>query len=227
MKDIVLLLAKFPNPHKVKTRLIYKNIITAADAAKIYSELLNTLVWQLDFYKMNFALLVEPNELALFKNSAFNRFKLIPRIGSNKPIGEVILDGFKILFDLKYERIVVSVTDVIYEDLTLIDKSFKILKNNKITIGKSDDGGFYLLGLNEYLDVFQSVKWSTESVLTQVLANCRKQNQSVELLPSVLEVDEITDLFLINSRLKESSELRMRYPFIWLKSNQILAKGIN
>lgn len=61
----------------------------------------------------------------------------------------------------------------------------------RIVLGPSDDGGYYLLGLQrQHLRLFADISWSTAAVLAQTLARAAELGLAVELLPPWYDVDD-------------------------------------
>ena len=67
--------------------------------------------------------------------------------------------------------------------------------SDKIVLGPSDDGGYYLIGLNRRHErVFEDIDWSTERVFEQTLARAKEIGVPVELLPTWYDVDDRASL---------------------------------
>ncbi len=67
--------------------------------------------------------------------------------------------------------------------------------NDKLVLGPSDDGGYYLIGMKElYPRLFQEIDWSTDRVLAQTQARAAEIGLTVHLLPSCYDVDDRTTL---------------------------------
>ena len=65
---------------------------------------------------------------------------------------------------------------------------------DRIVLGPSSDGGYYLIGLNRlHRRVFEGIDWSTERVLAQTLERAAEIGLTVELLPTCFDVDDHID----------------------------------
>ena len=63
--------------------------------------------------------------------------------------------------------------------------------DDRIVLGPSDDGGYYLIGMKKlYRRLFQEIDWSTERVFAQTLERAREIGLNVHLLPSCFDVDD-------------------------------------
>lgn len=62
---------------------------------------------------------------------------------------------------------------------------------DRVVLGPSDDGGYYLIGLNKaFPELFEQIEWSTERVLKQTLQRARAIRVEVKLLPTGYDVDD-------------------------------------
>ena len=63
--------------------------------------------------------------------------------------------------------------------------------DDRIVLGPSDDGGYYLIGLKQnHRQVFEGIDWSTERVLDQTKQRARELDLDVSLLPIGYDVDD-------------------------------------
>jgi len=66
---------------------------------------------------------------------------------------------------------------------------------DRIVLGPSDDGGYYLIGLKKaHRQLFEQIDWSTERVFDQTMRCAREIGLEVELLPFGYDVDDATSL---------------------------------
>jgi uncharacterized protein len=66
---------------------------------------------------------------------------------------------------------------------------------DRMVIGPSTDGGYYLLGLKRpHLRLFQEVDWSTERVFEQTMARAREIGLPAVVLPAWYDVDDASTL---------------------------------
>jgi rSAM/selenodomain-associated transferase 1 len=62
---------------------------------------------------------------------------------------------------------------------------------DRIVLGPSDDGGYYLIGLKKvHRAVFEGIDWSTERVLEQTITRANEAGVPVHLLPTWYDVDD-------------------------------------
>jgi uncharacterized protein len=67
--------------------------------------------------------------------------------------------------------------------------------DNRIVLGPSDDGGYYLIGMRKvYRRLFEDILWSTEQVFAQTLDRAQELTLSVHVLPKFYDIDDATAL---------------------------------
>lgn len=113
------------------------------------------------------------------------------KVQSEGDIGVRMKNAFQEAFQEGYKRVVLVGSDI--PDLTneIIEKSFSKLKKSEVVIGPSEDGGYYLIGLNKMnTSLFENIEWSTEYVLNQTVSKVG----SYSLVDELNDVDTIEDL---------------------------------
>jgi rSAM/selenodomain-associated transferase 1 len=81
---------------------------------------------------------------------------------------------------------------------------------DRIVLGPSTDGGYYLLGLKRpHRRLFEDIDWSTEKVAGQTLARARELGLAVQQLPSWYDVDDLGALRLLMGELLEGRRFRV------------------
>jgi rSAM/selenodomain-associated transferase 1 len=79
--------------------------------------------------------------------------------------------------------------------------------NDRVVLGPSDDGGYYLIGLKQpRREVFEQIDWSTERVLSQTIQRATESGLEVKFLPTGYDVDDGVSLRrLCNELLSDTS----------------------
>ena len=66
---------------------------------------------------------------------------------------------------------------------------------DRMVLGGSDDGGYYLLGIKRlHQRLFEQIDWSTGRVFAQTLERAREIGLQAELLPTWYDVDDAVTL---------------------------------
>jgi len=62
---------------------------------------------------------------------------------------------------------------------------------DRVVLGPSDDGGYYLIGLKSaHARLFEEITWSTDQVLRQTIERARELKLEINLLPAWYDVDD-------------------------------------
>ncbi len=194
MSNILLIFAKSPEPGKVKTRI--GKTMGMNNAAKIYSELLKTTLLEVkdsSFWKSIIYITPDSNQ------KYFAHYNIDTKIQQGDDLGGKLINSFSEASLLNPEKIIVIGSDC--PELTSIDikKAFYTLDSSPAVIGPTDDGGFYLFGINtKYIEkvkeIFNSeVKWSTEIVFKQVKKVCAKTDLPLHILDKKRDIDTEND----------------------------------
>jgi rSAM/selenodomain-associated transferase 1 len=98
-------------------------------------------------------------------------------------------------FEKRYKSICVIGTDCLELTTDVIEEAFEKLTSHDAVIGPAEDGGYYLLGTNQFIPILFSNKvWSSSTVASDTIRDLRKLNLSYALLPTLKDVDEEKDL---------------------------------
>jgi glycosyltransferase A (GT-A) superfamily protein (DUF2064 family) len=86
-------------------------------------------------------------------------------------------------------RVVLVGTDI--PDLTaqILEEAFDALVEHDVVLGPSADGGYWLIGLNRPIDLFENIDWGSPQVFSQTMAQARHQGLTVSTLKCLSDVD--------------------------------------
>jgi len=142
-------------------------------------------------------------------------------------LGERMHNALRFAFERNFSPLVITGTDSPTLPSEYIKVAIKILQE-KLTdavIGETEDGGFYLLGLNQpNQQIFQNVRWSSPETLLQTVQNIRQLNLHLTTLPIWYDVDTPKDLRRLKSEIENNSLAQTLAPVTssWLeRHNQI------
>ena len=80
--------------------------------------------------------------------------------------------------------------DVYAEAVEMLSKA-----GDRVVLGPSDDGGYYLIGLKQnHRQLFERIDWSTERVLEQTKQRARELSLDINLLSTGYDVDDAATL---------------------------------
>ncbi len=78
-----------------------------------------------------------------------------------------------------------------------IAEAFGKLGEADAVFGPADDGGYWLVGLRRrprIVEIFERVRWSSETTLADTLANVRRAGLAAAMLETLIDVDTAEDL---------------------------------
>lgn len=213
MKGAIIIMAKVPEAGKVKTRL--QPFLTPEQSAEFANCLLQDTISKAKTLENKLIVAYSPLE----QRDYFDRFHNLNLITQDgKDLGERMFNAFEFAVQKDSDSIVMIGTDSPTFPPKFIEKAFEFLGKNDSVLGKTEDGGFYLIGLRK-LDwrIFADVEWSSEKTFEQTKGNLEKIGFSLAELPIWYDVDEPKDL----ERLQEDEYLQEFAPTTaeWLKRN--------
>lgn len=190
MGKVLLIFIKNPELGKVKTRLAKS--IGEDKALQVYKELLKKTilaagktdarrqVWYSSFID-------HEDEIA---PDAFEKY-----LQTGRDLGERMKNSFQKVFEEGINRAVIIGSDCPELDESIIENAFDRLKEFDLVIGPSEDGGYYLLGMNRLNEsLFEDIEWSTESVYESTIEKANKKELNVFELPILNDIDNLEDL---------------------------------
>src|SRR5438270_29407 len=124
-----------------------------------------------------------------------SNFELIPQRGDG--FGERLAFAAADLFQCGFGSVCLIDSDSPTVSADAYANAVELLSKpgDRVVLGPSDDGGYYLIGLERnHRRLFERIDWSTERVLEQTKQRARELNLEVELLPTGYDVDDATTL---------------------------------
>lgn len=194
MKTVLGIFCKQPVPGHVKTRLASE--IGDEPAARLYEAFLTDVVERLGTAGDHRILCYASDHHTspdYFRRFAATRYQIHPQVDGN--LGNRLKVFFASEFLQGADRVIVIGSDcptiapgVIQQAATELDRSDAVL-------GRSDDGGYYLIGLRRMSDdLFTGIDWSTSAVYDQQTRRLTNAGLTISTLPPIPEVDTPADL---------------------------------
>ena len=187
-KQLLLIFTKNPVLGEVKTRLA--STIGDEKALMIFHNLIGKTadtVEPLSAHKtLYYSNKLEFNDL--WKNRVSDK-----KVQKGNNLGERMGNAFKNGFENGFSQIVVIGTDLWDLEAKNIEQAFEALESKSAVIGPATDGGYYLLGLSEWIpEVFENKEWGTSTVFEETVQNLK--NKKIALLESKNDIDYYEDL---------------------------------
>lgn len=190
MGKVLLIFIKNPELGKVKTRLAES--IGEDNALKVYRELLKKTISVAG--KTDVRRQVWYSSYIDYEDGiASELFEKYLQTGSD--LGQKMRNAFQLVFEEGADRAVIIGSDCPSLNEKMIESAFDRLEENDLVIGPSEDGGYYLLGMNRLFEtLFEDIEWSTERVLRQTLEKSEIMMLRVASLPELNDIDNLEDL---------------------------------
>ncbi|MEW6003246.1 MAG: TIGR04282 family arsenosugar biosynthesis glycosyltransferase [Nitrospirota bacterium] len=110
-------------------------------------------------------------------------------------LGERMYNAIKELFNRGYEKVSLIGADSPDLPLSFIVEAFRRLESYDLVIGPSEDGGYYLIGVNKAREIlFKNVRWGTDTVLRDTINIADDAAIRYFLLPIWYDIDNLDSL---------------------------------
>lgn len=188
--DLLIVFIKNPVDGEVKTRLGAS--IGSTNALQVYKKLLDhtqEVAEQVDCDRQVWY------SSMIDRRDSWNGEQFDKKLQKGDDLGERMSAAFREAFEAGYENAVIIGSDC--ADLTPghIEKAFTVLDENDAVIGPSKDGGYYLLGLNNFREeLFRDIVWSTPEVFEKTAEIFSRNGMKFKTLDTLNDIDTIEDL---------------------------------
>ena len=190
------LMARYPEPGRVKTRLAAS--IGDARACAVYERLLNKTIEQVLTVDSGYGLgcFVEPQESVhafSLKYPGLDFYE--PQLGDD--LGDRMYRAFtQLLGPPEADAAILIGGDIPGLTSQIICRAFECLATHDIVWGPSTDGGYYLIGLRIPIEMpFRNISWSTPEVLNQSMRLAKQHDLRYAVLDTPLnDIDTLDDL---------------------------------
>ena len=129
------------------------------------------------------------------ENDIWNRSKFSKKVQSGGDLGERMSNEFLAGFNDGQHSICIIGSDCYDLTSQIIEQAFESLKSHDYVLGPANDGGYYLLGMNDFTpQLFENKTYSTNDVFKEALYEIKKLNKSYIVLPELTDIDDVNDL---------------------------------
>ena len=120
-------------------------------------------------------------------------FETLPQQG--KDLGEKMLNAVNLLFKKGYSKVILIGSDSPDMPVSFVSEAFVQLDSHELVIGPSNDGGYYLIGMNSPIDsVFKGIQWGQSNVLQETISIAESEGIKYFLLPEWYDIDDLDSL---------------------------------
>jgi uncharacterized protein len=191
----LIIFTRYPEPGKAKTRLI--PALGAEGAAALHRQMAEQTLTEVRYLQNLRAVAVE------IRFSGGDRAQMQAWLGEDLDyspqhvgnLGDRLSQAFQDAFDRGAKSVITIGTDCPDLDASLMAIAFEKLQTHDLVLGAAADGGYYLIGLRQFVpDLFVGIAWSTAIVLQQTVAIGEKLGYSIAYLPTLNDIDRPEDL---------------------------------
>ena len=185
-------MTKAPRAGEVKTRLIPP--LTPEEAAALNRCFLrdtSATISQVREGARGVACFTPSGSEKAFSDILPGNFRLIAQRGEN--LDQRLICATQDLLGTGFSAVCLINSDSPTVPASIFAKAVEILSEpaDRIVLGPSDDGGYYLIGLKQlHRRIFEGIDWSTDQVLKQTLQRAAELQLAVRFLPAFYDVDD-------------------------------------
>ena len=182
--NALIVFIKNPELGKVKTRLA--KTVGNEKALAIYKALMG--------HTREIALAVSTDRLLFYSqeihpNDKWSTDDFKKHLQATGDLGTKMKTAFQQAFQ-DHQKVVIIGSDCASLTPAIVEVAFRQLEEHSFVIGPALDGGYYLLGMNQYApSVFDDIAWSTASVLKDTKQRVKDLGLDYVLLPALSDID--------------------------------------
>ncbi len=221
----LVLLAKYPEPQSVKTRLVngtadngytglkdvpdtFGRVIGQAEAYRLASDLYRAFLidrfQQHQGHDYDIVLgTTQPEQHEAFRTITGPHVYHHTVTGAN--LGEMM---YRIFEDLlaRYQYVIISGSDFPYLDEAVIKQVCQALSSHDIVLVPAYDGAYNMIGMSQLHNIFTISRWSSGSELQETVALMKNRRITHAVLDDIklLDIDTIEDLRLLMRDLQDN-----------------------
>ena len=195
----LILFTRYPQSGTTKTRLI--PALGAEGAAMLQRQMTEHTLRQIEQFASEQLVKTEPIALEIWFTG--ERAQMQQWLGAERNyqaqgtgnLGDRMARAFQSAFASGVEKAVIIGSDCPQLDADRLSQAFRSLQTHDLVLGEATDGGYYLIGLRQFVaDLFVGIDWSTERVLQQTLDIAKRLSLSIALLEPLTDIDRPEDL---------------------------------
>ena len=194
----LVVVAKYPQPGQVKTRLAAA--IGPAAACALYRAFLGDLEERLSAAGYPPLWAYTPTE-APFAAVVAAPARCFPQVGPD--LNARLRNVFRALLAAGWRQVAIVSSDIPHLPLGWLAEAYAALERHDLVLGPADDGGYSLIAMAAAHEVFDGVAMGSERVLAQTLALADALRLRTRLLGSIFDVDEPADLARLAAALRD------------------------
>lgn len=206
MKKALICFTRIPKPGKTKTRLM--PFLNPDNCAKLHTAFLRDISEMLEAYDVPcyiyYTGLEDEAELQLLRDIFPFAADFLPQVG--KDLGEKMHGALLHILSLGYDACLLTGSDLPLMGAKHLDSGFEALEKADVTLGPTDDGGYYLVGIKKTCPgLFSNQKYGVGSVYESAIAAIESSGQSFAQALPCSDVDTPEDLMQLEKPIDPNS----------------------
>jgi rSAM/selenodomain-associated transferase 2/rSAM/selenodomain-associated transferase 1 len=199
-RNCLIIFTRYPQPGTAKTRLI--PALGAEGAADLQRQMTEQTLAQVEQLRVRYPCLVEiwfagsgdeDADQQRMQSWLGSSWRYRAQVGQD--LGERLIQATGAAFTAGMQRVVVIGTDCPDLSSALMQQAFQRLDQHDLVLGPATDGGYYLIGLRQFIPwLFQQIAWSSEIVLQQTVEAAVEQGLTIAYLEPLTDIDRPNDL---------------------------------
>jgi len=188
----VVVMTKFPEPGKVKTRMAVQ--LGADGACKLHAAMVSHLIEKTltDLTELNVKFHVAGGNPAAISNW-LGSWQWVKQVGEN--LGEKMSNAIQSSFDECADKAIILGTDAPGITPELVREVLIGLDNADVVFVPAFDGGYVMAGMKGvYPEMFEGIEWSTDEVLETSVNQLENSGIQVKILDAISDIDTPDDL---------------------------------
>ena len=164
MKKTLIIFSRYPEPGKTKTRMI--PLLGAIKAAELQQKMTEHTVSNVQQFSSNCDIKIEVHftggSQELMIEWLGKNLDCIPQTSGD--LGQKMNSSFERAFNLGNQHVVIIGIDCPDINQAILNKAFTSLKEHDLVLGVAEDGGYYLIGLNQTIpQLFHNISIGEQS----------------------------------------------------------------
>ncbi len=191
----LIIFTRYPEPNRTKTRLI--PLLGAEGAANLQRQMTEHTIYQVAQLKASTNVSIEVRyaggDLQLMQTWLGTNLIYTPQ--GEGDLGTKMMRSLNQSFDKSAKKVIIIGTDCPDIDSQLLQTAFERLNEFDLVLGPALDGGYYLIGLGQFVpELFSYIDWGTSQVFQQTIDIAQILKLSSFSLPPLADVDRPEDL---------------------------------
>jgi rSAM/selenodomain-associated transferase 1 len=190
--NAIVIFAKYPEPGTVKKRI--GRVVGMETSAELCKAILQDIIQQTGDRDYDLYLSFIGREHKEQYRNLFPSAILYVQRGTN--LEQNVKYMFQDLLD-DHEKVILVSGDAPLITHDLIQRAFNALDFYDVVIGPAEDGGYYLIGMKHYRDVFTGLPFGTDSLIASqkdMLKDKKLTFVTLEVLPDIDTMDELEQM---------------------------------